>query len=301
VFLSSAFAEFFGIAAMVGAFLMGMGFAETKLADQLKKELSSFKNVFVAIFFISFGMMIDPAVFPKVGSLIAIAVPLTIFNELLLLALVAFLIGLTAEAAISVGAGALGRSEEAIIFANLGSTLKTSKGNSILTKSSTTLAPFAGGFCLIMSTVTPLFMKASYGIANFLKRKLPTSLKFGGFLVAKMVKGMVFSVSTVRPQKRSGVATSLVAYLILILFFICCESVYGDIRFFGIPFSLFLMIILLGMLAICIGILWFLLSLRFQAIARSLEIPNVPLNKQGKLEATSVALETRRQQQKQTM
>jgi CPA2 family monovalent cation:H+ antiporter-2 len=285
VFLSSALAELFGIAAMVGAFLIGMGFSETKLSEPMKKELSSFKSAFVAVFFISFGMMIDWRVFSQVGHIIIIAVPITIINELLLLAIVAFIIGLSAEAAVSVGAGALGRSEEAIIFANLGTNLKTSGGQPILASGGTTLAPFAGGFCLIMSAVTPFFMKSSYQIAGFFRAKLPAYIKFGGSLISRMLRGIVMNVKMVKTGREGLLTTSLTAYFIFMIFLIGCGGISQKSLFLGFPLVLIMSIILIALTAASICMVGYLLSHRFYATVRTMEIPNLPLNREGRREA----------------
>jgi CPA2 family monovalent cation:H+ antiporter-2 len=72
VFLSSALAEFCGVPSIIGAFFMGMVFAETKIADRLETKLGSIRDAFVAIFFVLFGMLIDPAMFPSIFWIVVI-------------------------------------------------------------------------------------------------------------------------------------------------------------------------------------------------------------------------------------
>jgi len=54
VFLAAALAEAFRIPAIVGAFFMGMVFADTRIAGRLKVKMESLRDAFVAIFFLSF-------------------------------------------------------------------------------------------------------------------------------------------------------------------------------------------------------------------------------------------------------
>ena len=54
-------AEEAGFSSALGAFVMGSILAETVEAHRVEKLMSPLKNVFAAIFFISVGMMIDPA------------------------------------------------------------------------------------------------------------------------------------------------------------------------------------------------------------------------------------------------
>src|SRR5207245_168075 len=66
VFLAASLAEAFRIPAIVGAFFMGMVFADTRIAGRMKVKMESLRDAFVAIFFLTFGMLIDPA---ALGSL----------------------------------------------------------------------------------------------------------------------------------------------------------------------------------------------------------------------------------------
>jgi CPA2 family monovalent cation:H+ antiporter-2 len=59
VFLSAALAEVAGVPAIIGAFFLGMVFAETKLAERIEDRITPFRDALVAVFFITFGMMID--------------------------------------------------------------------------------------------------------------------------------------------------------------------------------------------------------------------------------------------------
>lgn len=286
VFLSAALAEFFGIAAFVGAFLIGMGFAETKLTNQLKEELMNIKNIFVAVFFISFGMVIDPTVLIHVGHIVALAVPLTILNEVILLAMVAFMIGLSGSAAVSIGCGALGRSEEAIIFANVGTNLKTSTGTPILNPTgSSSLSPFAGIYCLIMSVITPFFMRASGRIYNFLSTITPEYMKFSGTLISSTVKRIVFHVPADKKDRGLGIGHVLSAYFVLMLVLILSGVLSGEYTLFGIPLT-FIMITTVSVLIIVIlMLLWHYIYIRLQPVVRNIEIAGIPLNREAKLRA----------------
>src|SRR5437870_13318420 len=93
VFLAAAHAEAFRIPAIVGAFFMGMVFADTHLAGRLKVKMESLRDAFVAIFFLSFGMLIDPGSFSSVLPILLIAAPLILLNDLSLTAAPAFFIG----------------------------------------------------------------------------------------------------------------------------------------------------------------------------------------------------------------
>src|SRR2546427_713582 len=61
VFLAAALAEAFRIPAIIGAFFIGMVFADTKLVSRFQAKLEPLRDTFVAEFFLSFGALIDPA------------------------------------------------------------------------------------------------------------------------------------------------------------------------------------------------------------------------------------------------
>src|SRR5206468_5227668 len=120
VFLAAALAEAFRIPAIIGAFFIGMVFADTKLVTRFEAKLEPLRDSFVAVFFLSFGMMIDPAMLPVVLPMVLIAIPLIFLNDLFLTATLAYFIGFGGRAATAMGTSMLGRNEEAILYASVG-------------------------------------------------------------------------------------------------------------------------------------------------------------------------------------
>lgn len=193
VFLSSAFADFLGIPPAIGAFLVGMAFAETSLKDKLEKQMLSMKDAFVAIFFVTFGMLVNPGMFWDIIPMVALAVPLVIMNEVFILGALAYLVGFTRRAAISIGAGFLGRGEDAVLFASVGAGLQHPDTGKPLLGRASEIGPFTGIFCFAMSIITPLMMRVSGKVADATGRVLPDSVKFGGNLVSRVLKGTIMA------------------------------------------------------------------------------------------------------------
>src|SRR5437773_9402228 len=161
VFLAAALAEAFRIPAIIGAFFIGMVFADTKLVTRFEAKLEPLRDTFVAVFFLSFGMMIDPAMLPVVLPMVLIAVPLIFLHDLFLTATLAYFIGFGGRAATAMGSSMLGRNEEAILYASVGT--RAIQSNPALPKefAGTLLTPFAGILCIIMSSLTPTMMNRS--------------------------------------------------------------------------------------------------------------------------------------------
>ena len=191
VFLAAALAESFHVPAIIGAFFMGMVFADTRLVGRLKTKMESLRDAFVAMFFLSFGMLIDPAALPAVLPILAIAVPLILLNDLFLTATLAYFIGFGPRAATAIGTTLVARNEEAILYASVGT--RAIRGNENLSNNyaGTYLTPFAGILCIVMSGLAPLLMVRSDGLAAFFARRLPKSITFGAELVKRTLKTVV--------------------------------------------------------------------------------------------------------------
>src|SRR5207244_2674996 len=156
VFLAASLAEAFRIPAIVGAFFMGMVFADTRIAGRMKVKMESLRDAFVAIFFLTFGMLIDPAALGSVLPILIIAVPLILLNDLFLTATLAYFIGFSPRAATAIGTSMVARNEEAILYATVGA--RAIRANPQLSGdyAGTYLTPFAGILCIVMRSLAPI-------------------------------------------------------------------------------------------------------------------------------------------------
>src|SRR2546426_992623 len=191
VFLAASLAEAFRIPAIVGAFFMGMVFADTRIAGRMKVKMESLRDAFVAIFFLTFGMLIDPAALGSVLPMLAIAVPLILLNDLFLTASLAYFIGFSGRASTAIGTSLVARNEEAILYATVGA--RAIRANPQLSNdyAGTYLTPFAGILCIVMSSLAPILMGRSNRIAAFFANRLPKSLRFGAELVKRTLKTII--------------------------------------------------------------------------------------------------------------
>jgi len=191
VFLAGALAEAFRIPAIVGAFFMGMVFADTRIAGRMKVKMESIRDAFVAIFFLSFGMLIDPASLASVLPMLVIAVPLILLNDLFLTASLAYFIGFSGRASTAIGTSLVARNEEAILYATVGA--RAIRANDQLPNdyAGRYLTPFTGILCIVMSSLAPILMVRSDRIADFFMRLLPKSITFGAELVKRTLKTVI--------------------------------------------------------------------------------------------------------------
>ena len=178
VCLSAALAEFFSIPGMIGAFFIGMTFAETKITERMEEKIAPFRDAFVAVFFLAFGMMIDPAMFPAVMGIVALAVLLVLFNDVFLTAAVSFFMGYSTRQAMAVSTSMCARGAESILYASVARQATT------VTKGAE-LYPLAGAFTFILSAICPSLMIRSHRIADALARRMPRFIKYSAGVVSR--------------------------------------------------------------------------------------------------------------------
>ncbi len=143
-------AEYVKLSAIVGAFIAGLVLSKSKHSHELEEKSWGLELLFMPIFFISLGTLID------VNALFEFAIPLLVISVLALLTkligcgLAAKLVKLKTQDAILVGVGMAPRGEVALIIASIG--LSTA----ILTQSEYSVIV---SMALITTFVTPPLMQ----------------------------------------------------------------------------------------------------------------------------------------------
>ncbi len=199
VFLTAGFAAVMNVPPIIGAFFIGMVLAETNVSVRVRSKLESFKDAFVAIFFTSFGMMIDPAMFPDVVWMVALAIPLVILYEVFVMSAVTHFLGFSPKASTTIGTSASGRGVESILYASVGSSVRGATMGSLLN-------PFAGAFCFAMSAISPVLVKHSAALANAMGRIVPKQVKFSSAVVSRTLGKAVLpsSIKTFKGARMTG-------------------------------------------------------------------------------------------------
>ncbi|MFQ6061795.1 MAG: cation:proton antiporter [Methanosarcinales archaeon] len=160
VIIVSASAYFLGISEAIGAFLIGLVFAETEHHQRIKEKVLPLRDLFASMFFFAFGMSIDITAFKDTLVLIAIAIPLSILGKIISGFVAANINGLSNRAAISTGCGTVARGEFSIILSEIGA-----KANLI-----NILQPFTAVYVLILAILGPVLMKESENIYKTLSK-----------------------------------------------------------------------------------------------------------------------------------
>ncbi|MFT4156228.1 cation:proton antiporter [Parafilimonas sp.] len=153
-----------GFSAELGAFIMGSIFAETTSAERVEHIIKPVKDLFGAVFFISVGMLIDPAAMIAYKWPVLIVTLLTVAGKMFSTTLGAILSGQPLKQSVQVGMSMAQIGEFAFIVATLGLNLGVI---------SNFLFPVAVGASAITTFTTPYLIKYSEPFYNFLLRILP--------------------------------------------------------------------------------------------------------------------------------
>ena len=156
-------AEDLGVSSAIGALLVGLVVAETRVASRVEHLVLPLRDAFAAIFFFAFGLTIDPADVADVGGPVLVAVALSASLNVAAGTIGARIHRLGPKAAANAGLTLLGRGEFSLILAALAA------GAGLDAR----LGPFVALYVLVLAVVGPL--AASRG-ASLLARRLPTRL-----------------------------------------------------------------------------------------------------------------------------
>ena len=153
-----------GFSSAFGAFVMGSILAETIEAEKIIKVVEPVKNLFGAVFFVSVGMLVDPAILVSYAIPIAILVVTIVAGQCLFGSVGYLLSGQTLRTAMKCGFSMAQIGEFAFIIASLGLSLGVIDNF---------LYPVVVTVSVITTFLTPYMIRAAEPCYSFLDRHLP--------------------------------------------------------------------------------------------------------------------------------
>ena len=153
-----------GFSSAFGAFVMGSILAETVEAEKIIKVVEPVKNLFGAVFFVSVGVLVEPAVLVEYALPIAVIVLAILFGQSILGSFGYLLSGQTLKTAMRCGFSMAQIGEFAFIIASLGLSL------GVIGKF---LYPVVVAVSVITTFLTPYMIRASEPCYSMLERRLP--------------------------------------------------------------------------------------------------------------------------------
>ncbi|HSK14231.1 MAG TPA: cation:proton antiporter [Phnomibacter sp.] len=155
-----------GFSAALGAFIMGSILSETMYGEKIETLISSVKDLFGAIFFVSVGMLIDPYLLVEYAGPVVLLTLIVIVGKLVNVTTGALIAGRPLRQAVQAGTSMTQIGEFSFIIATLGLTLKVT---------SNYLYPIAVGVSVITTFTTPFMIRMAEPLHRFLERRLPKS------------------------------------------------------------------------------------------------------------------------------
>lgn len=157
-----------GFSSALGAFVMGSIIAGTVFSEKIEKLIEPVKNLFGAIFFVSVGMMINPAALVEYFMPVMIITVIALIGKVVSTTTGALIAGQPLNQSVQTGMSHTPIGEFSFIIATLGMSLGVI---------SDFLYPIIVAVSTITIFVTPYLMKRSDKVISLLERRLPQKLK----------------------------------------------------------------------------------------------------------------------------
>ncbi len=162
-----------GYSVALGAFLAGSLVAESGEAKYVEALVHPVRDMFAAVFFVSVGMLIDPALIARHWVAVALLVAIVLGGKTLSVSLGAFVTGGGTRTSVRSGMSLAQIGEFSFIIAGLGVSLGATREF---------LYPVAVAVSALTTLTTPSFIRASGPAASLVDRKLPKPLQTVGAL-----------------------------------------------------------------------------------------------------------------------
>ena len=157
-----------GFSSALGAYIMGTVLAETVEAERIEHLVQPVKNIFGAIFFVSVGMMIDPALLLQYWVPITVITLVVICGQIFFGSLGTLLSGQPLRVALQSGFSLVQIGEFAFIIASLGQSLNVTEPS---------LYPIVVAVSVITTFLTPYIMRLAYPTLAFFERHMSEETK----------------------------------------------------------------------------------------------------------------------------
>jgi CPA2 family monovalent cation:H+ antiporter-2 len=151
----------------LGAFLIGAIMAESRHLHRIEHLIAPLRDAFSAIFFVTIGLMLNPAVLVDYAWPIAVITVAVIVGKIVSCGLGTFLAGKDGRTAMRVGMTVSQIGEFSFIIASLGLTLKVT---------SAFLYPVAVAVSALTTLFTPYLIRAADPLTRRLARAMPVSV-----------------------------------------------------------------------------------------------------------------------------
>jgi len=180
-FAAALLAVWLGYSAALGAFIAGSLVAESGESVRIEQFVHPVRDMFVAIFFVSVGMLIDPRVIVEHAGAVVALTALVIAGKVVAVSVGAFLTGNGLRASVQTGMSLAQIGEFSFIIAAVGLAAGATRGF---------LYPVAVAVSAITTLITPWLIRAAGPVAMWVDRKLPRPLQTTAALYGSWIENM---------------------------------------------------------------------------------------------------------------
>ncbi len=163
--LVSHFADRFNFSLALGAFLVGVIGASSEVRDSIDRLVSPLKSTFSAVFFVSIGLLVDPAAVMRCLPQIFVVSAVVIIGKFTTNAVAGLLTGLDVKTSVQNGLGLAQVGEFALMVAILASSYADGSDGKLL--------PVAVGVALLTTLLNPFFIGVSDRVGDYAQARLP--------------------------------------------------------------------------------------------------------------------------------
>src|SRR6266540_3534046 len=180
-FAFALLARSFGYSVALGAFLAGALVAESGAAKIVEQRVEPVRDVFAAVFFVSVGMLIDPAVVWQNLPAVLVLTVVVVVGKLVGVSIGAFVGGNGIRTSVQAGLSMGQIGEFSFIIAGVGLALGATRSF---------IYPVAVAVSAITTLLTPFAIRASGRVASAVDRRLPHAVQTYAALYGAWVQGL---------------------------------------------------------------------------------------------------------------
>lgn len=250
-------ATYTGFSTALGAFIMGSILAETIEAERIEHIIQPVKDLFGAIFFVSVGMLVNPAVLVEYAWPVILITLVTIVGKAIFSSFGVLLSGEPLNISIKSGFSLAQIGEFAFIIAGLGVSLKV-------------LDPFISPIIVAVSVITtfttPYFIRLANPFAEWLYKILPAKVKETLDRYASGKKTMNHDSDWKKLLKNMIGRVIIYSVLLTAIWLLSVQIIYPAINDMFMPITIWMNLVMcLGTLLLMTPFLWALISNKYNS------------------------------------
>lgn len=250
-------ATYTGFSTALGAFIMGSILAETIEAERIEHIIQPVKDLFGAIFFVSVGMLVNPAVLVEYAWPVILITLVTIVGKAIFSSFGVLLSGEPLNISIKSGFSLAQIGEFAFIIAGLGVSLKVLDSF---------ISPIIVAVSVITTFTTPYFIRLANPFAEWLYKILPAKVKETLDRYTSGKKTINHDSNWKKLLKNMIGRVIIYSVLLTAIWLLSVQIIYPTVNEMFMPVTIWMNLVMcLGTLLLMTPFLWALISNKYNS------------------------------------